>query len=127
MAQLITKESFKFSFNPDACKQCGGRCCIGQSGYIWLSQDEIEKIYTYLQISAKSFFDIYLEKVGYKFSLREFKYKDGYACVFFDTNKKQCEIYEVRPKQCKTFPFWDHFKTNLKEAREECPGILPLY
>lgn len=124
MAQLIRKESFDFSFNPDACKTCGGKCCTGQSGYIWVKQDEIEKICKFLQIPQSSFLKLYLDKIGYKFSLREFKYKDGYACVFFDTKKKECEIYEVRPNQCRTFPFWDYFKTNIKEAQEECPGIL---
>lgn len=124
MAELITKESFDFSFNPDACRLCGGKCCIGESGYIWVKQDEIERIYKFLKIPKDVFMKLYLDKINYKFSLREIKYKDGYACVFFDTKKKQCEIYEARPNQCRTFPFWDYFKTNIKEAKEECLGIL---
>jgi Fe-S-cluster containining protein len=50
--------------------------------------------------------------------------KDNYACIFFDLDKKQCSIYEARPKQCRTFPFWEHFKTNIKEVIDECPAIV---
>ena len=52
----------------------------------------------------------YVRKVGYRFSLVEKSHATGHACVFFDEQSKKCGIYEVRPKQCRTFPFWEGYK-----------------
>ena len=72
------------------------------------------------------FYEKYIQKVKYKFSLKEIEYNDGLKCVFFDEQKKGCSIYPVRPIQCRTFPFWEHFKKNIKEVEDECPGIKQL-
>ena len=65
---------------------------------------------------------MYVRKVGIRRSLREFPNGD---CVFFDSETRKCQVYEARPRQCRTWPFWT---SNLKspEAWEEtcrvCPG-----
>jgi len=124
MDNYIKKEGFKFSFNPLVCEECGGKCCVGESGYIWTNPLEIEKIANFLKMSQKEFKDNFLIKVGYKFSIKEKPFEDGYACIFFDTQNKNCSIYDVRPHQCRTFPFWDFFKNNINEVKKECPGIV---
>ena len=79
----------------------------------------------YLEISVEDFATRYLRKVKHRYSLREKKLgDDDYACIFFDETKERCGIYPVRPSQCRTFPFWEQFKQNEKEVREECPGII---
>ena len=120
--EIIKKDGFKFGFNPSACEECGGKCCKGESGYIWTNPLEMQKIANFLNISVDEFKKFYLIKVDYKFSIKEKQYEDGYACVFFNDGK--CSIYEVRPNQCRTFPFWDFFKTNISEVKKECPGIV---
>jgi len=119
--ELISKEGFNFKFNPEACKECEGNCCIGESGYIWVSLKEIEEISKFLGIDTEIFKERFLIKVGYRYSIKERPYKDGYACLFFDNG---CKIYPVRPNQCKTFPFWDYFKDKVDELKKECPGIV---
>jgi len=122
---IVKKEGFDFSFNPKACEECGGKCCIGESGYIWVTPLEIDKIANFLNLSSEEFKKNFLIKVGYKFSIKEKKLdKNNYACWFFDEKTSKCLIYEVRPNQCKTFPFWDFFKTNKEEVKKECPGII---
>ncbi len=118
---LISKEGFPYKFNQNACKDCDGNCCIGESGYIWVSPKEIEEIAGFLKMDVEKFKEMYLIKVGYKYSLKEKPYKNGFACIFF---AKGCSIYPVRPKQCRTFPFWDYFKTRVNELKKECPGII---
>ena len=123
--ELLSKEGFSFKFNPLACEECGGKCCTGESGYIWVNPMEMQKIANFLGISVEEFKAFYLRKVDYKFSLKEKEIaKNNYACVFFDTNTNRCTIYDVRPHQCRTFPFWDFFKNNVKKVKEECPGIV---
>jgi Fe-S-cluster containining protein len=123
--EIIRKDGFKFGFNPKACEECGGKCCTGESGYVWVNFLEIDKISNFLKINKEEFIRLYLRKVGYKFSLKERQIdKNNYACIFFDNNNKKCMIYDVRPMQCKTYPFWDFFKNNINEVKKECPGIV---
>ncbi|MBW2568433.1 MAG: YkgJ family cysteine cluster protein [Deltaproteobacteria bacterium] len=120
---ILQKKGFDFGFDPRACKNCFGRCCIGKSGNIWVNKEEIEKIADFLDLSAEGFIKYYLRKVYYKYSLKELKINDSFQCVFFDDKNKNCSIYKVRPTQCRTFPFWEYFKNNTEEVIKECPGI----
>jgi len=126
MDKLINKEGFDFAFNPNACEECGGRCCIGESGYIWVTPLEIKALSNRLNLVTDEFITNYLSKIGYRYSLKESEFDDGYRCIFFDVDKKICSVYEDRPSQCRTFPFWNHFKNNIREVEEECPGIYRL-
>ncbi|CUU75212.1 Uncharacterised protein [Campylobacter hyointestinalis] len=29
------KDGFKYGFDPSFCQICGGKCCTGESGYIY--------------------------------------------------------------------------------------------
>ncbi len=122
--KIIRVEGFDYGFDSFACKECEGKCCVGESGYIWVTSEEIKKISEFLKLNENEFRQNYLNKVKYKFSIKEVLIGGSYECIFFDDKEKKCQIYEVRPKQCKTFPFWDYFKTHEKEVREECPGIV---
>ena len=33
---LTQCDGFDFAFNPAKCAECGGKCCIGESGYVFL-------------------------------------------------------------------------------------------
>ncbi len=127
MQNIIKKEGFNFAFDPKACESCEGNCCIGESGYVWVKGDEIEKIASFLSLDEDEFKRKHLRKARFKYSLKEIKLDEkNYICEFFDLKSKRCQIYEVRPNQCRTFPFWEHFINNTKEVEEECPGILRL-
>jgi len=123
--ELLSKEGYNYKFNPTACEACGGHCCMGESGYIWVKYDEIEKISAYLGVSVDDFATIYLRRVKHRYSLVEKQLAvDNFACIFFDESTKRCSIYPVRPRQCRTFPFWEQFKNDEGEVRKECPGIV---
>lgn len=121
---LLKKSGFDFSFNPKLCSECEGDCCIGESGFIWINLDEIETLANYLNLSTKEVREKFLIKIKYRYSIKEIELSENnYACIFFDLEQKHCSIYEVRPKQCKDFPFWDYFKDKKEEVKEECPAI----
>ena len=120
-----SKEGYDYCFDSSQCASCGGHCCRGESGYIWVKYDEIAQIAKHLALSIEDFATIYLKKAGHRYSLIEKQLsEDDYACIFFDENSKQCSIYDVRPIQCRTFPFWEQFKNNKNEVKQECPGIV---
>ncbi len=118
-------DGFNYSFNESACASCGGACCIGESGYIWVNNPEIGAIAEFLKIDIDDFAKEYLVRVKNRYSLKEYQDEElGYACIFFNKEKRVCNIYDVRPKQCRTFPFWGVFKDDTGELIKECPGVI---
>jgi len=102
------------------CTQCG-KCCTGEPGYIWVSEEEITKLAAFRGDDRKEFEAVYTRKAKGKVTLRE---KPNGDCIFFDS-KRGCTVYPVRPIQCRTWPFWDMNLTSPEEwERTEaiCPG-----
>ena len=62
-------EGYPYAFDPNACQNCSGKCCIGESGYIWVSQEEISAIALKLSLSKEAFINNYLLKIRYRFTL----------------------------------------------------------
>jgi Fe-S-cluster containining protein len=59
------------------------------------------------------------------FSLVSLIEKKNNDCIFFNDNK-QCDIYKVRPLQCRSYPFWQQLvetESAWKEESQQCPGI----
>lgn len=103
------------------CTECG-QCCTGAPGYVWLTEAEAGAIAEELGISIENFFKKYVRKVGNKLSLIEDS--KTYDCVFL--KDKKCQVYSVRPKQCRTFPWWSANLTSQQawdRAGEYCEGI----
>ncbi len=124
MSDLMRKEGFSYAFDPSKCESCEGKCCTGESGYIYVSPDEISALATLLKLEPQVFVEKYLYKKGYKYSLKEVVTNGSYDCIFYDRPSNGCKVYEARPTQCRTFPFWDYFKQRVDELKDECPGIL---
>lgn len=124
---MIFKDGFIFSFDESGCSICGGECCCGKSGYVWVSTIEIKNIANFLGLTFKECKERYTKKVGYKVSLIEKEIgDDNYACVFFNLETKKCDIYDVRPKQCREFPFWESVKNDFEAIKKECKFIFKL-
>jgi Fe-S-cluster containining protein len=123
---VIRQEGYNYTFDTDACASCKGKCCTGESGYIWVNDEEILTFIEFLGIKREEFVLQYLQRINSSYTLKEVNFKNGYACIFFDEKIQGCGVYDIRPKQCRTFPFWDYFKNHQKELEDECIGILPL-
>lgn len=105
------------------CTGCG-KCCSGSPGYVFLSEEEIEKIASYLNLTVEAFAKKYIRLVNGRYSLIELKRGIDYECVFL--KGKFCQIYEVRPTQCQTYPWWPQnlsSKEDWQNAQKECEGI----
>jgi Fe-S-cluster containining protein len=51
------------------------------------------------------------------------KEKPNFDCIFWDDG---CSIYESRPLQCRTFPFWDSILADAdawERSAKDCPGM----
>ncbi len=107
-----------------ACTRCSS-CCRGEPGFVFLSRDDLFRLLAALGTDFRSFFRHYALLVdtgsGLALSLRE---KPGNDCIFWSASG--CLVYESRPIQCSTYPFWSGIADSAKAWAEEsvsCPGI----
>jgi len=62
MSNLVTKDGYDYAFNVSACLTCQGRCCTGESGYIYVTKTEIQNIADLLDLKVNDFVKKYLFK-----------------------------------------------------------------
>ena len=112
------------------CTMCGA-CCTGDPGVVRFSDQEAKGIARRLGVTVASFLERFTHHIGGgRRSLNEVETEHGFDCVFLDRNtmpgKAVCSLYEDRPLQCRTFPWWPE---NLKSPRswqrvaKSCEGV----
>lgn len=101
------------------CIQCG-RCCTG-TGIVWISPEECSTIADLLDLPRDVLVREYLVECEHGFVLRS---HPDTSCVMLRDDR--CTIYQARPLQCRSYPFW----AEILESREawlseasRCPGI----
>jgi hypothetical protein len=103
------------------CTGCGD-CCTGSAGYVWVNKEEIANLAALVGLPIDEFEARYVRLVGVRKSLVEYENGD---CAFFDNETRKCRVYAARPRQCRTWPFWDS-NVRRPEAWAEtcrvCPG-----
>lgn len=84
-----------------AC-QGSGRCCVsrGNIGYVYLTLEDRRRLAATLGIPVRAFTRRYCAKTDGQFHLRD----EGPDCLFL--KDRGCTVYEGRPTQCRTWPFW---------------------
>lgn len=112
---VVPEEGIRFE-----CQRCCA-CCMGEPGYVWAGEGEVEEMARFLGMGIDAFSRSYLRSVAGRSSLKEVE--EG-RCILL--GEEGCLVYPVRPLQCRTFPFW---KENLvspeawRSMAETCPGI----
>ncbi|MDX2131619.1 MAG: YkgJ family cysteine cluster protein [Planctomycetota bacterium] len=112
-----------------ACTMCGN-CCTGPEGYVLVTDDECAAMARRLGIEINAFLEAHTRSTRRGRSLTEVQTSFGLDCVFLDRTrvpgKAVCAVYEDRPAQCRTWPYW---KSNLlsrhawERAKRTCPGM----
>ena len=83
-------------------------------------------------LSETAFYERYARRIGRKWSLQERRTSHGFDCIFLDREsvpgKAVCGLYEARPVQCRTWPFWPENLKNPRawadtKATTPCPGM----
>ena len=103
------------------CTGCGD-CCSGAPGYVWVNQQEIDALAKLVGMTPAEFEDTYVRRVGIRRSLIEYANGD---CVFLDGETRACTVYDARPRQCRTWPFWSsnlRDEQNWRHTCQACPG-----
>lgn len=108
------------------CQQCGNCCSGPEEGVIWITKPEIEKAAKHLGITPAEFRKKCLRRIGLRLTIKENQQTKD--CIFLTRFKgsKGCAIYDFRPTQCRTWPFWSsnlHSPDDWNYAAMKCPGI----
>ena len=101
------------------CQRCG-QCCVGEPGTIYVTPEEINALARHLHLSVADFTQRCLYPFKDSYSIRE--HDDG-RCLFFEEG---CTIYDLRPGQCRTYPFWFsnlRSESTWRTIEKDCPGI----
>jgi hypothetical protein len=109
--------------------QGSGRCCHnhGDYSFVYLTTPEVEQLAKATGLGKAEFTREFCQRVDGWITLR----MDTPACPFLNSEMR-CNIYDIRPRQCRAWPFWEE---NLERATWEgpvsqcCPGVGqgPLY
>ncbi len=88
-----------------------------------VSDAEIEALAAHLELAPHEFRGMYTRTLrGGDVSLRE---KRDRSCTFYEPGRG-CRVYADRPRQCRTWPFWDavlHSEERWREEAQGCPGM----
>ncbi len=111
------------------CTMCGN-CCSGPPGVVLFTKAEGKAIAAKLGITNKEFLAQYTMSTPQGPSLKEVRHDYGLDCVFLDRKtipgKALCNIYQDRPAQCTTWPFWPEMlrkRDDWTRAKRTCPGL----
>ncbi len=104
--------------------QGSGQCCTshGEYGFVYLTKEDRKLFADFFKMRTGEFTKKYCEKDGETWRLKEEPKNPD--CIFL--KNKRCSVYEARPSQCRTWPFWPEVmdaKTWAKEIVSFCPGV----
>lgn len=104
--------------------QGSGKCCTsrGEFGFVFLTKEDRQRFADHLKISVSEFQKQYCGQTQGIWHLKE--EKSRLDCMFL--KDKRCSVYEARPNQCRTWPFWPEVmnaKAWKTEVESYCPGV----
>jgi uncharacterized protein len=101
------------------CTQCGD-CCTGTPGFVWVNDAELAAIAEHRGETIEEVRGLYTRLADRGLTLRE---KGNGDCVFYEAGRG-CTIYPVRPRQCRTWPFWESNVATPERWQQTC-AICP--
>lgn len=107
--------AFRFTCQPGCAN------CCEQKGYVYLTDDDLNRAAAFLGLSPRQFEARYVYRTRYLLRLRK---PHGAQCHFLDGTR--CRIHPAKPTQCRAFPFWPELVGDRRawtEAAAGCPGI----
>lgn len=106
------------------CTGCN-YCCSGEPGFVFLSPKDLERLSSHLGMNEEACISTYCRNVPMgNFSMISLHEKKNYDCIFL--TEKGCSVYEGRPEQCRTYPFWSSIvedKAAWEAEMASCPGM----
>jgi len=108
--------------------QGSGKCCVhnGENGFVFLTDADAKRLELFTHMNRTEF-----SKTSV-FNFTRFRFWTGTARHLTNSEKQcrflkrgKCSVYEARPQQCRTWPFYPEHMNPKKWATvaKFCPGI----
>lgn len=113
------------------CTGCG-QCCTGPPGLVEFTRGEGLRMARNLGLDYREFLNRHALRTDCGWALQEVQAPEGQGldCTMLERQgvpgKALCRVYQDRPQQCRTWPFWPE---NLRSPRAwrragvRCPGM----
>jgi Fe-S-cluster containining protein len=103
--------------------ECQSGCtkCCDQQGFVYLTEDDIVRLASFLNLTTTEFESRYVYRTR---KLRRLRVPRHSQCSFLDAGR--CSVHEAKPLQCGTFPYWPELLKSAKSwyaVGKWCPGI----
>jgi len=103
--------------------ECQPGCtnCCNQSGYVYLTEEDLARAAKFVSLTPRAFEKKYVYRTRHQLRFRKPRKKQ---CPFLLDDG--CSIHPAKPTQCRTFPFWPELvedRDEWKRAARFCPGI----
>jgi hypothetical protein len=106
------------------CTRCS-HCCRHTPGYVFLSELDLETLVSVVGSGRQEFLRTCCRQVSVGVARRvSLKEKANLDCIFWENGG--CSVYEARPLQCRSFPFWSACVSSSEEWQHharQCPGM----
>ena len=127
MSTMSDNTELKDKFYKDGLRfecQGSGKCCTshGEFGFVYLTPSDRKRFAKFFKIRTAEFTKKYCDRTHGIWHLKENPKEPD--CMFLEG--KRCSVYEGRPSQCRTWPFWNdvmNAKSWTKEVASFCPGV----
>lgn len=110
----------EFDFKCTAC----GSCCKG-AGIIYFLPHELNRIVEFLNLAEDKAYSLKKRIISSR-SNGYYLYDSEEDCLFLGSDGL-CSIYEVRPVQCRSYPFWPSLfqsRKTFQALKKESNGVM---
>lgn len=102
--------------------QGSGKCCTsrGAYGYVYLTPDDRKRFAKFFGLTVARFQREHCETTEGHVHLKN----PEADCAFL--RGKRCSVYEARPSQCRSWPFWPenlNARAWNRDVKSFCPGV----
>lgn len=120
----MQKEPFYSEGLRFTCTRCSA-CCRFDPGFVFLSETDVHRLVRALDMVYTDFIGVYCRwiPIGGGYEQLSLKERSNFDCIFW---KEGCTVYEARPLQCRTYPFWSSIvlsEESWRAVTSDCPGI----
>ena len=103
--------------------QLSGNCCTsrGEYGYVYLTRKDRKNLAEFFKMTTREFTTKYCARTDGFYHLVE---NGSPECIYL--SEKKCTVYDARPTQCRTWPFWPENMSAKKwsgDIQSLCPGV----